>query len=68
MALGCDLEVIEPRSEEFVADYFTTEEQKMVSQAPIADRSKLLALLWSAKESALKALREGLRFDTRRKK
>src|ERR1022692_2932165 len=30
-----------------------------------AERARILALLWSAKESALKALREGLRLDTR---
>jgi 4'-phosphopantetheinyl transferase len=64
-ALGCDLEMIEPRSDAFVADYFTTEEQALVAQAPAADRFRLLALLWSAKESALKALRAGLRLDTR---
>jgi 4'-phosphopantetheinyl transferase len=63
--LGCDLEIIEPRSDAFVADYFTFEEQAMVSGAPEYDRSRLLALLWSAKESALKALRVGLRVDTR---
>ena len=63
--LGCDLEMIEPRSDAFLADYFTDEEQAMVRQSPVADRSRLLALLWSAKESALKALREGLRLDTR---
>jgi 4'-phosphopantetheinyl transferase len=64
-ALGCDLEMIEPRSDSFVADYFTPEEQALVARAAIADRSRLLALLWSGKESALKALREGLRLDTR---
>jgi 4'-phosphopantetheinyl transferase len=64
-ALGCDLEMIEPRSDAFVADYFTAEEQSYVAQAPAADRFRLLALLWSAKESALKALRAGLRLDTR---
>ena len=64
-ALGCDLEVVEPRSEAFMADYFTAEEQAWVAQGPAADRSRLLALLWSGKESALKALREGLRLDTR---
>jgi 4'-phosphopantetheinyl transferase len=64
-ALGCDLEAIEPHSDAFVADYFTVEEQALVSQAPPADRTRLLALLWSAKESALKALRAGLRLDTR---
>ena len=63
--LGCDLELIEPRSEAFVADYFTGAEQALVAQSPAADRPQLLALLWSAKESALKALHEGLRLDTR---
>ncbi len=64
-ALGCDLETIEPRSDAFVADYFTAEEQALAAQASAADRSRLLALLWSGKESALKALRAGLRLDTR---
>jgi 4'-phosphopantetheinyl transferase len=63
--LGCDLEVIEPHSAAFVADYFTLEEQELIEQASSADRWRVVALLWSAKESALKALREGLRRDTR---
>jgi len=63
--LGCDLELIEPHSEAFIADYFTTEEQVLVAQAAAADRPWLATLLWSAKESALKALRTGLRLDTR---
>jgi len=64
-ALGCDLEIVEPHSEAFLADYFTAQEQALVAHAPAAHRSLLLALLWSAKESALKALHEGLRLDTR---
>jgi 4'-phosphopantetheinyl transferase len=64
-ALGCDLELVEPRSDAFVTDYFTREEQALVAQAPPANRPFLVTLLWSAKESALKALHEGLRFDTR---
>jgi 4'-phosphopantetheinyl transferase len=63
--MGCDLEMVEPHSDTFVADYFTSEEQALVARAAAADRSWLLALLWSAKESALKALHEGLRLDTR---
>jgi 4'-phosphopantetheinyl transferase len=63
--LGADLEKIEPRSDVFVADYFTLEEQELVAHAGASDRDRLLALLWSGKESALKALREGLRIDTR---
>ncbi len=63
--LGCDLELIEPHTDPFVADYFAAEEQALVAQRAEAERPELLALLWSAKESALKALHEGLRLDTR---
>jgi 4'-phosphopantetheinyl transferase len=63
--LGCDLEIVEPRSDAFIADYFATEEQELIERTSAADRSLLLALLWSGKESALKALRTGLRLDTR---
>ena len=63
--LGCDLERTEPHSDAFIADYFTAEEQRLVVEASAVDRPPLLALLWSAKESALKALHTGLRLDTR---
>jgi|SRR5579871_5207431 len=63
--IGCDLELIEPRSEPFVADYFTADEQQAVAHALGEERWRVVALLWSAKESTLKALREGLRIDTR---
>jgi 4'-phosphopantetheinyl transferase len=63
-ALGCDLELIEPRSAAFVEDFFTPAECALVAAAPAADRPLLANLIWSAKESALKALRTGLRLDT----
>jgi 4'-phosphopantetheinyl transferase len=63
--LGCDVETIEPRSDAFISDYFAAGEQALVARAPAVDRPWLVTLLWSAKESALKALHEGLRFDTR---
>ena len=62
--LGCDLEIVEPRSDLFVADYFTTDEQEAIRNAG-AERDRMANLLWSAKESALKVLRTGLRRDTR---
>jgi len=62
--LGCDLESIEPRSAAFLSDYFTSEEQHLIAQAPAADMECLLTLLWSGKESALKALQAGLRLAT----
>ncbi len=64
-ALGCDLEIVEPRSDTFVSDYFTAEEQALVRKAPWVDQPRVVTLLWSAKESALKALGVGLRLDTR---
>lgn len=64
-ALGCELELVEPRNDAFVADYLTAPERAAVRAAAAADRPLLVALLWSAKESTLKALRTGLRLDTR---
>jgi 4'-phosphopantetheinyl transferase len=63
--VGCDLETVEPRSPAFLADYFTDEERNLVARTPPAMRDRVLTLLWSAKESALKALGYGLRLDTR---
>jgi len=63
--IGCDLETIEPRSEAFVADYFTANEKTLIAQTPVEEQPLLVALLWSGKESALKALHVGLRLDTR---
>jgi 4'-phosphopantetheinyl transferase len=65
VALGCDLERVEPRSAAFVADYFTAAERAVVEQAASDQRACLATLIWSAKEAALKALRDGLRLDTR---
>jgi len=62
--LGCDLEKVEPRSQAFISDYFTAEEQSLLGTSPAADQHLLVALLWSAKESALKALGVGLRAST----
>ncbi len=63
--LGFDLEVIEPRSQAFLEDYFTADEQQLMASATSGDRDKVVNLFWSAKESALKALDVGLRLDTR---
>ena len=66
LALGCDLELVEPRSDAFVRDWFTPVEQDQVAAAGPGDQRDLLAnLVWSAKESALKVLQTGLRRDTR---
>lgn len=63
--VGCDLEVVEPRSPAFVETFFTEREQFRVGKAHEDERALLTTILWSAKESALKVLGVGLRFDTR---
>lgn len=64
IGLGCDLERIEARCEGFVDTYFTPAEQHLIAHAPANDRPLITTLVWSAKESALKALHTGLRLDT----
>jgi 4'-phosphopantetheinyl transferase len=64
-ALGCDIELVEPRSDAFVRDFFTAAERDRVERADPPERPLLANLIWSAKESVLKALRTGLRADTR---
>jgi 4'-phosphopantetheinyl transferase len=63
-SLGCDLELVEPRDKSFLADYFTKNEQILLAQASADEQPELATLLWSAKESALKALHVGLRLET----
>ncbi len=63
--VGCDLEAIETRTSRFVDDFFTTRERAWAEDGSPSDRDLRVALVWSAKESALKALRVGLRRDTR---
>lgn len=67
--IGIDLEIVEMRSEGFVADFLTAPEQEYVA----AERARAGSdgwdaaanLVWSAKEAALKVQRVGLRADTR---
>ena len=63
--LGADLEKVEPRSEAFLADYFTPAEQAWIRGQPGELRDCAAALAWSAKEAMLKALEVGMGWDTR---
>jgi 4'-phosphopantetheinyl transferase len=62
---GCDVEHIEPRSPEFIEDYFTPAEQLAIWSSGDPGRAELVNLLWSAKESVLKAMGLGLRLNPR---
>ena len=68
-SLGCDLELIEPREGNFLDSFFTVEEMTAVRalrERDLAAGDILTTAIWSGKEAVLKALREGLRIDTRR--
>jgi len=64
-ALGCDIEQLEQRGELLTLDYFTPEEIELVRTSAPENKILVTNLIWSAKESVLKVLREGLRRDTR---
>jgi 4'-phosphopantetheinyl transferase len=64
-ALGCDVELVAPHGAAFIRDYFTAAERARIDRSAPAERPGVVTLLWSAKESALKALGDGLRRDTR---
>lgn len=64
-AAGCDLELVEPRDGALARHFFTPAERVLVDRSGDRGRDLTVALVWSAKESALKALRPGLGVDIR---
>ncbi len=64
--IGCDMEQVEQRSRSFEETFFTPRELDLLECYPASHRACLVTLIWSAKESVLKALRIGLQADTRR--
>lgn len=64
-AVGCDLELIEPRSGAFVREWLAPVEQELLSSREGLDHARLANLFWTAKEAAAKVRREGLRLDVR---
>jgi len=62
--IGCDLELVERRSAGFVTDFLTAAEASFVAASGM-DAAVTANVVWSAKESALKVCRAGLRRDTR---
>lgn len=63
--VGADLEWIESRTPGFAENYFTENEQQFLQQIEPENNDFWLTALWSAKEAAFKAVRQGLRLDTR---
>jgi 4'-phosphopantetheinyl transferase len=65
LQVGTDLEKVEARTKTFIMDYLTPSERQLVNNHPAETRALVVTLIWSAKESMLKALGVGLRRDTR---
>lgn len=65
VAIGCDMEAVEPRSGAFVRTWLAPAERASVLAAGGAESARLANLIWTAKEAAAKARREGLRLDLR---
>jgi len=63
--IGCDLELVEPRSGAFVREWLAPTEQTLVRTFDGAERDRVANLVWTAKEAAAKVRREGLRLDVR---
>ncbi|MBN1581390.1 MAG: 4'-phosphopantetheinyl transferase superfamily protein [Anaerolineae bacterium] len=64
--IGADIERVEARQPVFVHDFFTEGENARIWRLQTRIRDTAITVMWSAKESVLKVLREGLRIDTRR--
>jgi 4'-phosphopantetheinyl transferase len=64
ISVGCDLERIEQQEIKFFEDYFSPEEIALLHRAS-TERNLVAYLIWSAKETILKILRQGMRRDTR---
>jgi 4'-phosphopantetheinyl transferase len=62
-ALGCDLELVEARSPAFARQWLRPVERELVGELRGERRDLAANLLWSAKEAASKAHREGLRLN-----
>jgi 4'-phosphopantetheinyl transferase len=63
--VGCDLELIEPRSEAFIREWLAPAEQALLDARCAEERPLLANLIWTAKEAAAKLRREGLRLNVR---
>ena len=63
--VGCDLEVVEPRSPAFIREWLSPPERALVAGLADDARDRTVNGLWTAKEAVAKVRREGLRLDVR---
>lgn len=64
-SIGCDMEKIQARTHKFEEDYFTSCERRRLEHTNQQEHAILSNLIWCGKEAVFKALKTGLRRDTR---
>ncbi|HXW58652.1 MAG TPA: 4'-phosphopantetheinyl transferase superfamily protein [Solirubrobacteraceae bacterium] len=65
IVVGCDLELVEPRSAAFVREWLTPGEQALLASCAEGEHARFANLAWAAKEAAAKVRRSGMRLDLR---
>jgi phosphopantetheinyl transferase len=65
MAIGCDLEKVETRTNNFIKDYYTDAERMFLYGLDIDLKRIYANVIWCTKEAVMKAIRQGLRRDTK---
>jgi 4'-phosphopantetheinyl transferase len=66
LGIGCDVELVEPRTGAFIRTWLAPAERARLESGGEAGRARHANLIWSAKEAAAKVRREGLRLDVGR--
>ena len=66
VAIGCDLEKVEPRSEAFLSDYFLERELAFLSPISPGEKDVFSNLIWSVKEAVMKATGQGMKLHPRK--
>jgi 4'-phosphopantetheinyl transferase len=64
-AVGCDIEVAAARSEAFLREWLTADEQALVAGAGPDRTTQVANALWTAREAVAKLRRKGLGLDAR---
>jgi 4'-phosphopantetheinyl transferase len=64
--VGCDLELVEPRSGAFVREWLAASEQRVLRTCGEGEHALLANVFWAAKEATAKVLRLGLALNVRR--
>ncbi len=63
--LGADIEIIAPKNASMLEDFYTPEERNWIQSQASPHQALTATLIWSAKESILKAIKTGLMENTK---